>query len=690
MISNKLIQAAAGNAAGDPVFVDDLFNALLYTGTGSSVARVNGIDLDDKGGLVWSKRRNGTHRHGMYDSERGIRKRISSDSTLAEASDNNGLTSFNSNGFTSGSADDIGGNNDDYVAWTFAKQEKFFDIVTYSGNGAGSQTISHNLGSPPGFLVVRPRNAGATWRAFHRSMGNDATGTFNENYAFSPSDNIEAWAQTDFTDTTFTVGTTNNTSGYTFVAYLFAHNNNDGGFGAGLDEDIIKCDTYTGNGSTNGTEVNLGFEPQLLMIKNVADESGTDWHVVDSTRGVDLADYVSSLKWNEPTAEIQNVPWVRFTPTGFKLTKAEADYNASNVKYIYMAIARPHKPIESATEGFKTVLYDGNATTNDGVDLLFNIQSRTLATGLPFDIDMTIAQWRSGTQPSQTNSLMARGMSRAYQIRTHSTRSMQQEDNTLVRFSTRISKALALHAGGTTFLNLSGRKYVTWNWKRAPKFFDTVTYKGTGSLRTVAHNLKVAPEMIWYKILKPGEGLSNENDDWNVHVPAIGNNKYLVLNSNGVANTDGSNVRFNNTAPSATQLTVNTTGTVNRNNHFYIAMLFATLPGISKVGTYTGNAAATNSGSNQNIDCGFSNGARFVLIKGTTVNSAWAVFDTQRGIIDAEDPILQLHTQSVEYDGNNGGADYIDPHSSGFTVLATGGGTINQQGETYLFYAIAT
>jgi hypothetical protein len=123
--------------------------------------------------------------------------------------------------------------------------------------------------------------------------------------------------------------------------------------------------------------------------------------------------------------------------------------------------------------------------------------------------------------------------------------------------------------------------------------------------------------------------------------------------------------------------TVGTHGRVNTNTETYIAYLFASLDGVSKVGSYTGN------GSTQNIDCGFSSGARFVLIKGSTVAINWYVFDTERGIVAGNDAELYLDITNAEATFR----DTIDPYSSGFSL--TGNGVINVSGETYIFYAIA-
>jgi hypothetical protein len=120
------------------------------------------------------------------------------------------------------------------------------------------------------------------------------------------------------------------------------------------------------------------------------------------------------------------------------------------------------------------------------------------------------------------------------------------------------------------------------------------------------------------------------------------------------------------------------------NNQYYIAYLFATLPGISKVGSYTGDGT---SNSSKVIDCGFTSGARFVIIKAATGEANnWFLFDTERGIVAGNDSGLKIDRPNAA-----NSLDYIDPHNSGFIVGAASNtvNAVNVSGVTYIFYAIA-
>ena len=217
---------------------------------------------------------------------------------------------------------------------------------------------------------------------------------------------------------------------------------------------------------------------------------------------------------------------------------------------------------------------------------------------------------------------------------------------------------------------------LSWMWRRAPGYFDVVCYKGTGSNTYFNHNLGVVPEMIWFKARDYAE-------HWNVFTTGQGTASRLRLNEGDEARTNDQN-QFWSTLPSATQFRVNSSNEINDSSYNYIAYLFASVAGISKLGTYAGT------GSAQNIDCGFSAGARLVLIKRVDVAGYWMVWDSVRGIVAGNDPYLFLNTTAAQ----NSSYDYIDPLSSGFTITSSAPAdnsdtSMNKSGGTYFFYAIA-
>ena len=246
---------AAGTSSSGPN-VEDVFSIDLYTGTGTnsnqtSITINNGIDLSGEGGLVWIKGRNnpGTNSNNSYydsgppsnvlsNSVNGTSKILSSNQTNAGINFGLGGANLNSSGFAVGYNGWTDHNYDGYTycAWSFRKAPKFFDIVTYNGTGS-AQTLSHSLGSVPGMILVKCTSADSTnWQVYHRGANG---GTNPEQYRLelnqdgAEQDFATAWNDTAPTSTQFTIGISADTggSGKSYVAYLFAHNNDDGGFG---------------------------------------------------------------------------------------------------------------------------------------------------------------------------------------------------------------------------------------------------------------------------------------------------------------------------------------------------------------------------------------------------------------------------------------------------------------------------
>jgi hypothetical protein len=180
-----------GGAAAVPAYIEDVFSTYLYTGNSTNRSIVNDIDLSGKGGLVWIKDRNTGLNHTLFDTVRGATNYLFSDSSNAQGTAGNTLTAFNSNGFNLGTNSGYAnGSGYTYASWTFRKQPKFFDVLTYSGNGTAGRTVSHNLGSTPGFILVKRTDTGGStgqnWVVWHRSAGGTGyLNSTNEYYIYS-------------------------------------------------------------------------------------------------------------------------------------------------------------------------------------------------------------------------------------------------------------------------------------------------------------------------------------------------------------------------------------------------------------------------------------------------------------------------------------------------------------------------
>jgi hypothetical protein len=197
-----------------------------------------------------------------------------------------------------------------------------------------------------------------------------------------------------------------------------------------------------------------------------------------------------------------------------------------------------------------------------------------------------------------------------------------------------------------------------------------VCYTGTGSSTTQAHNLAAVPEMMIIR-RRTGNGYL-----WVTYTASQGNTKFAYLNSDQAFAVDS---YLANTTPTSSVFTVGTNGDVNASGATYIAYLFATVAGVSKVGSYTGT------GTTLQINCGFTAGSRFVLIKRTDSTGAWYVWDSARGIVSGNDPYFLLNSSDEEVTNT----DYVDTYSAGFEISSTAPAAINASGGTYIFLAIA-
>ena len=620
---------AAGLWPAQPTgpWIEDCFSTYLYTGNGSTQTITNGIDLSTKGGLVWIKNRNGTYFNTLFDTVRGTSQALYTNTTDAQTG-TSGVTAFNTTGFTLGAGANTNAAGFTFASWTFREQPKFFDVVTLNYT-SGAAVFNHSLGSVPGFVILKVSSGYAdNWWVYHRSLGNDQYVNLNLTSAAQTSTGIFS-----ATDTTFTVK--NGIFGAsTIVAYLFAHN--AGGFGLTGTDNVISCGSFTTDGSGNAT-VSLGYEPQWLMYK--CSSAVGDWEMVDVMRGwVVGVNNDNGLRANSSDAESTGSNRGEPSSTGFNCVSFPTSRD-----FIYIAIRRgPMKVPTSGTSVFSPVAQTKSSFPS------------TVTAGFP--VDLTIEANRASDGLNSTAIDRLRGGSVA-----------SITSGTAAEYGS----AGCSFASNTVFSDgwLNNTSNIYWMFRRAPSFFDEVCYTGTGSARTVTHNLGVVPELM---IVKRRSGAAN----WPVYSAASGNTKYQYLNSTLQADTFN---MWNNTTPTASVFSISGDTDVNGSGSTYVAYLFATCAGVSKVGSYTGTGAA------QTINCGFTAGSRFVMIKRTDSTGDWYVWDSARGIIPSNDPYLLLNSTAAEVTGT----DYVDTTNVGFDITSTAPSAINANGGTFIFLAIA-
>lgn len=641
-------------------------SSTLTTATGAITDYAGGLTstsytqdaVSGAGGLVWMKSRSAVTDHALYDTARGATFDLVSNSTAAQTTQTTGLTAFSASGFSIGALAKINTNAATYASWTFRKQPKFFDCVTYTGDGTNNRLIAHSLGSVPGMVIVKCTSAAAAWPVWHNSLGGSNYNMYlNTSGVNGAQGDFSSTGSVSFSSTSFPVsnGGLANTSGQTYVAYLFAHN--AGGFGADGSQNAISCGSFTTDGSGNAT-VTLGYEPQYVLLKRT--NAAENWTVVDSMRGFNLTNTLA-LQPNVSDADLSLGTLLRPSSTGFTVSS----FGASNT-YIYMAIRRG--PMKTPIDATKVFAPTTTATAAS--------PGATATTGFPVDLSIYALRNLGGLNSIFFDRL--RGST--------STSSRRLVSSGTAAEASSSSNGIGLQSNTTVTDNWTGAagyNNILWNFGRAPGFFDVVCYTGNSTAalvnQTINHNLGVVPELIIVK------GRSTTDAGWVVgynFTASQFDNGYLY-NTNA-SNPIGYNVAVFGAQPTATTFTVlnQAAGSpfVNNTNYSgntYVAYLFASCPGVSKVGNYTGT------GATQTISCGFTGGARYVLIKRIDSTGDWWVWDTARGMISGTDPRLAYNSTAVETNAN-----WVYTTTGGFQIV-TSDATVNASGGRYIYLAVA-
>ena len=320
------------------------FNTVLWSGDGNTNRTISGVGFQPD--WTWIKRRSSTYSHALLDSNRGGGKALGSDNTDAENTNNNILSSWNSDGFVialSGVSAFSNTSGQTYVGWNWkanggttssntdgtitstvqANTTAGFSIVTYTGTGSAS-TIGHGLGSTPDAFFVKSRTNAETWRCWFNSFNGGNNIRLDNTAAVETDTNV--WNNSLPTSTLLNLGSSGSSNGssQTYVAYCF-HSV----------KGYSKIGKYTGNGSTNGTFVYTGFRPAFVLFKQ---SSGTEWWgIIDATRdSVNQGD--KYLKASDSVAEGTGLNFDLLS-NGIKFRHADAAFNGSGSTYIYMAFA---------------------------------------------------------------------------------------------------------------------------------------------------------------------------------------------------------------------------------------------------------------------------------------------------------------------------------------------------------------
>jgi len=303
-------------------------DVVTYTGTGASRS-ISSLGFSPD--LVWVKGRSGATDHALYDTTRGVQKDLGSNLTTDETTQTQGLTSFDSTGFTIGTLAKLNTNTSTYVAWCWDESvQAGMDIVSYTGNGA-NRTIDHNLGVAPKMIIVKARTtAGADqgWPVWHTSIAN--TTYLGLNSTSATATGADYWNSTSPTSSVFSLGANAavNANNDTYISYLFSEIDGYSKFGS-----------YTGNNSADGPFIWCGFRPRWVIIKRI-DANAKPWCIHDTGRDISNVSN-SELEANSSTAENGGTyPGdLDILSNGFKLREAGSAWINEPGNFIFAAFA---------------------------------------------------------------------------------------------------------------------------------------------------------------------------------------------------------------------------------------------------------------------------------------------------------------------------------------------------------------
>lgn len=339
----------------------DYFRTKLYTGNASNDTAITFDESTNmQPDLIWIKNRSASQSHALFDAIRGATKRLSSNSSSAESTENTNLDSFDTNGFTVDNEAIVNGSGNSMVAWNWKagttsgiatnadsditptaysfNATSGFSIVKYTGNGSGSTGVPHGLGKKPEFFIIKKTSGTDSWICYHQGISNNGTTyiVLNSSAASGSSNNpFNGWQSDTVNFYLGSAGDTNG-SGATFIAYCFA--SVDG---------FSKVGSYVGNGNANGTFIYTGFKPAFIIFKR-RDNTG-EWYIKDNRRsGTAALQNIGQMNPNQTqyvaasSNQVENKTSgyaMDILSNGFKARGTDSGINANGGEYIYYAVA---------------------------------------------------------------------------------------------------------------------------------------------------------------------------------------------------------------------------------------------------------------------------------------------------------------------------------------------------------------
>lgn len=263
---------------------------------------------------------NGTDSHYLFDTLRGVTKYLETNTTDNNSTDTASLTDFNTDGFTTDSSSKTNLTGTAYVAWTFRKARRFFEVAEVTKTSGTDATVNFASLGTLGMVVVKLLTGSGSWYVWHKDLTAGKLLYLEQTAAEATLGHITV------SGTTVTLEDAVIADG-DYIVYAWAHDTNSRG--------VVQCGSYTGNGSATGPEIDLGWRPQYLMVKRST--GGTaNWYLYDNQRSP--ANPRNKALYPDSSSS-ETTPFdVDFLINGFQPKSTSVDINASGSTYIYLAI----------------------------------------------------------------------------------------------------------------------------------------------------------------------------------------------------------------------------------------------------------------------------------------------------------------------------------------------------------------
>lgn len=309
---------------------------VIYSGNGG----IQSIDCGFSPSLVWIKSRTNATSHFLFDVVRGASQELFSDLTNAQIFDNNGLTSFDSNGFSLESNGSVNGSGRDFVAWCFdagdttvtnnegdiesqVRSNGTTSIVSFSTSAQGIISIGHGLSKVPSLVITKQTNGASSWITYHSEVTSfDQQLRLNSSSALISSP--QCWGSaSNWNEYTFGLNTTTTQNG-NIIAYCISEQ-----------EGVTSFGSYTGNGNVIGPQIDCGFEPLFVLIKRT--DVANNWVILDSARNP--TDPVNSALYADLANSQSIINRLNFVPSGFEIISTLGEINAAGGTYSYVTLS---------------------------------------------------------------------------------------------------------------------------------------------------------------------------------------------------------------------------------------------------------------------------------------------------------------------------------------------------------------